>query len=196
MLSGCAVADLRGPCRRGVCRRPTPLTPIGRRKAVVRTAGAVEPKGWGGLHSDAREPVRLPGDVFERGDQVRNRIIEIANDAAIQTGFKRLVSSSSRDATKQAVQFSTEVRPCAVSHRDRLPNAIENGIQLGGGDDWIVNSFGVQRRISALLVGRVHRSIPLVGETKIGGVLERGWAHPAGSDGGRCCRAGSGHAAA
>ena len=35
----------------------------------------------------------------------------------------------------------------------------------------------------------------MLSETKTGGVLERGWAHPAGSFR-RCCRAGIGHAAA
>jgi len=37
----------------------------------------------------------------------------------------------------------------------------------------------------------------MLSDTKTGGVLERGWAHPAGSDGSRCCRAAvMGHAAA
>jgi len=40
----------------------------------------------------------------------------------------------------------------------------------------------------------------MLSETKTGGVLERGWAHPAGSDGGGVCRAAVGtngvHAAA
>lgn len=36
----------------------------------------------------------------------------------------------------------------------------------------------------------------MLSERKTGGVLERGWAHPAGSDGSRCCRAAvMGHAA-
>lgn len=144
---------------------------------------------------DVLEPTSLGVDEFQRIDQLGQHVIQFADDASVQARIGWLAGASAGgDLTEQPVELHAEGVARIVGHGDCLTNPVDKGDQFGSADCRIIGEGATGRRGCALQKGIVHRSIPLVGETKTGGVLERGWAHPAGSFR-RCCRAGVGHAA-